>query len=430
MPADRNLRSLLLAVPAGVRRDYAASVVVQWFTLGIGLVLFHLVARRGNVDGFAYYQISRGAVSTLQPLAMAGLGTGLQRYLPRSGSRAPVLARRGFAVQLVISTAFALAGIALAGPIGRLFGLGGGRAAVAAIGAALAGNCLATTAVAALRGTGQVAYANAATLAGLALVPLLTFALAALLAEPIEVFLVLQGAGMAAVALAGVAATRRPPGEDRAGAPTLTALVRYGLRRTPGDLALPALFAFPTFAVAAALPGAPDAGFVGFATSAVTLICSLFGMLTPVLLPRLSGYFHQPGGGASLHRGLLALPPVAAGLAAGIALVIGLPAPALIRGFLGPDFAGAERVLRLALLAAVPLAVFYAVRPSLDALQEVPVTVGLLVACLGVEVLLTYSLRLVLSPPAAAVLALCLAATVLGVASYLALTRAMAARSV
>jgi O-antigen/teichoic acid export membrane protein len=101
----------------------------------------------------------------------------------------------------------------------------------------------------------------------------------------------------------------------------------------------------------------------------------------------------------------------------------------LVRGFLGADFAGAEPVLRLGLLAAVPLAVFYAVRPTLDALQEHPVTTWLLLGSLVVEISLTYALGLVLSPALAAVLAFGLAAAVLGSASYLALTRAMAARA-
>src|SRR4051794_21834650 len=112
--AAGRLWSLLLSVPAAIRRDYLASVAVQWFSLALQLVLVHLVARRGDVDGFAFYQIARGAVATGQPLAMAGLGTGLQRYLPRCGARAPALARRAFAVQVVIMLVVAAVGYALA----------------------------------------------------------------------------------------------------------------------------------------------------------------------------------------------------------------------------------------------------------------------------------------------------------------------------
>jgi O-antigen/teichoic acid export membrane protein len=455
--AAGRLRSLLLSVPAAVRQDYLASVAVQWSSLALQLVLFHLVAERGSVNGFAFYQIARGAVSTVQPLAMAGLGTGLQRYLPRCGARAPTLARRAFGVQVAIMVVVAIAGYSLAGPLSELLGLDGKRA-VGAITIMLAGNCLCTTSVAALRGTGQVAFANLTSLAGLAVVPVVAF----FLASGIESFLVLQGAGMLGAAGCAVAATEAPPetkptgwagadteapavfssaateaaadprpgGTDSGDEASLRKLVRYGLGRTPGDLALPALFAFPTFAVANALPGAGDAGYVGFMTSAVTLVCSIFAMLSPVLLPRLSASFHNPGGGASMHRGLLVLPLAAAGTAALIGTVVALLAPVLVRWFLGAEFAGAEPVLRLGLLASVPVAMFYAIRPTLDALQDMPMTTWLLVASLAVEVPLTYVLRLVVQPPFAAVLAFVLGAVTLGVAGYLVLVRAMAARSV
>jgi O-antigen/teichoic acid export membrane protein len=420
------LRSLLLSVPVAIRHDYLASVAVQWISLALQLVLFHLVAERGSVDGFAFYQIARGAVSTVQPLAMAGLGTGLQRYLPRCGTRAPALARRAFVLQAGLTAVITLTGCALGGPLARLLGLDGPRA-VGVIAVMLAGNCLCATAVAALRGTGQVAFANVASLAGLAVVPVVAF----FLSWGIESFLVLQGAGMLAAAGCAIAVT------DASGGPgagdceaSLRRLVRYGLGRTPGDLALPALFAFPTFAVANALRGTGDAGFVGFMTSAVTLVCSVFAMLSPVLLPRLSVLFHNPGGGASVHRGLLALPFVAGGVAALLGAAVVLLAPVLVRWFLGAEFDRAEPVLRLGMIAAVPVAMFYAIRPTLDALQDVPMTAWLLVGALALEVPLTYALRPVVHPPYAAVLAFGLAAAALGGSAYLVLVRAMTARSV
>src|SRR4051794_6544049 len=105
--AGGRLRSLLLAVPAAVRRDYAATVAAPWCTLGIGLLLFHLVARRGGVGGFAFYQVARSSVAALQPLVLAGLGTGLPRYLPRAGAAAPGLVRRALGLQLIILAAVA-----------------------------------------------------------------------------------------------------------------------------------------------------------------------------------------------------------------------------------------------------------------------------------------------------------------------------------
>jgi O-antigen/teichoic acid export membrane protein len=317
-------------------------------------------------------------------------------------------------------------GVFLAEDLGRLLGIGGGVRPVQAIMVALAGTCLWFIAIAALRGSGQVTMANVTWVLGLGVVPLAAFALV----HRIDGFLAAQGVGMAAVAVWGVAATgrndttrveplgQRPP-------PGLRTLVRYGIRRTPGDIALPALFSFPTFFVAGATRGGAEAGYVGFTTSAVTLICAVFGMLTPVLLPRLSRHLAGPAVASSLWQGLRLLPLVAVGLAAVATATLVALAPMVVRGFLGDEFAGAVPILRLGLLASIPLAVFYAARPTLDALQDAPVTAKLLLACFALEVAVTYVAGQFLSPTWAAVAGLGVAAGMLGVLSYLALLRAV-----
>ena len=106
-------------------RDYVAAAVVQWLVLGSGLYLFHLVAVRDGAGGFAYYQIARGMVSTLQPLVSAGLTQGLQRYLPRTGSSAVSLAGHAFGTQTAVVVVVVLGGAAVAPWTSRLLGLGG-----------------------------------------------------------------------------------------------------------------------------------------------------------------------------------------------------------------------------------------------------------------------------------------------------------------
>ncbi len=412
-----SIRSALRAVPGAVRRDFAATLLAQWLVLGIGLLLFYLVARRGGAAGFAYYQIARGVVTSFQPLAMIGLGQGLHRYLPRTATGTARLARRAVLVQAAVAIGLALLGIAFAPQVGGLLGLDGGTGVVAAFLVLLVGNCLCTTAVAALRGTLQGVAANAVTVAGFGLVPLIAFGLT----RRVDDFLLVQGCGMTLVGAGATLAVRRPPAPPAPpGArpePTLRTLIGYGLRRLPGDLALPALFTYPTFAVAVAVPGGPEAGYVGFTTSAVTLICSVFGTLTPVLLPRLSRLFHSRGDDDTARRMLVRLPLVAAVLATLAAAVFALGAPWLVAGFLGAEFGPATGVLRAGVLAAIPLAMFYAARPTLDALLERPVISRLLLVCLGVQVLLTHAGQVLIPTPYAALAAFCAAAAVLGIGS-------------
>lgn len=413
-------RSLLRSVA----RDYLATVAVQWFVLGTGLYLFHLVAARGGVGGFAYYQIARGIVSTLQPLVTVGLGQGLQRYLPRTATTAAGLAARAFGAQAAIVLVVTLGGAALAPWASRLLGLGGRSQAVAAL-ILLAGTCLCTVAVAALRGTHQVVSANVVTATGLGVVPAAAFALT----DHIEDFLVVQGVGAAVVAAGGMLALRRgrrsPAPHGRREEPALRTLLRYGLRRLPGDLALPALFTYPTLVVAAVLPGGAEAGYVGFVTSATIMICSFFGTLTPVLLPRLSRLFHGRARDALTGRVLTLLPVVAAILATVAAAGIALAGPRLVDAYLGPAFGGATTVLNIGIFAAVPLAMFYASRPTLDALPHPPDTARPLVGCLVLQVVVTHAAMTVLPPPNAAVVALAAASTVLGLRSVRLVERAL-----
>ncbi|GIF03987.1 lipopolysaccharide biosynthesis protein [Actinoplanes siamensis] len=406
------LRSLLRHVPAAVRRDYAATLLVQWFVLGTGLLLFHLVAQWGSVDGFAYYQIARGAVSTFQPALLLGLGLALQRYLPRTEHTTRRLARQVLCVEAAVVTAVGLIGVGAGTWMAGLLGLPGGRGAVAAVAVMLGGNCLCAVGLTALRGNHQVLDSNLVSGIALGLIPLIAF----VSADAIEDFLIIQGAGAAAVGIWGALVVRRrptTPAPDHE--PNLRTLMAYGVRRMPGDVALPTLYTFPTFAVAVTMPGRPEAGYVGFTTSAVTLICSFFALLTPVLMPRLSRLFHRTGESPGVRQLLTALPVLAGALAVAPTAVIMVGAPALVRWFLGAEFAAAVPLLRLGVLAAIPLAMFYAARPTMDTLLEPKLVSRLLLACLALEMVVTAIGTVFLAPPRAAVLGLAASATALGI---------------
>ncbi|MBO3741924.1 lipopolysaccharide biosynthesis protein [Actinoplanes flavus] len=418
-----NLRSLLRTVPAAVRRDYGATLVVQFAVLGIGLYLFHLVAERGGVDGFAFYQIARSMVSTVQPALLLGLGVSLYRFLPRTVHTTRRLAWQALAIEAVMVTAATLAGAAAGDQIAALLGLPGGRSATIAVLIMLGGNCLCTVALTALRGAGRVAASNLVSGIGFGVIPLVTFAATDRIAD----FVLLQGLATAVVGIAATLTIRRRPARSTATAPEpgITTLIAYGIRRMPGELALPAFYTLPTLAVAMRTRGGPEAGYAGFTTSAVTLICSVFAMLTPVLMPRLSRLFHSEGEHRGERRLLALLPWLAAVVAALPTGVIVLFAPAMVHGFLGDGFTAAVPVLRLGVLAAIPLAMFYTARPVLDVLSEAKVMSRLLVACLLVEVVVAVAGRGLFIAPYAAIIGLLSAATALGLIATWLSTRAL-----
>jgi O-antigen/teichoic acid export membrane protein len=133
-----------------------------------------------------------------------------------------------------------------------------------------------------------------------------------------------------------------------------------------------------------------------------------------VLMPRLSRMFHRAGEDGGVRQLLTVLPLLAALLAALPTGVIWLFAPALVHDFLGPEFGEAVPVLRLGVLAAIPLAMFYAARPTMDTLLDPKFMSRLLLACLVLEILVTAIGVRFLSADHAAMLALAAAGTALG----------------
>jgi O-antigen/teichoic acid export membrane protein len=405
-------------------RDYLATYAVEVLTLASGVVLFHLVAVRSGPDGFTYYQVARGVISTLQPVVLVGLVIALQRYLPRAGARAGRLGGQAFLVEVGLVCAVGALGWITATHVGALLAIPGGAGPVRTIFVALAGVCLLTLAVAALWGTGHVAAANVSTLVGLGAVPLVAFTVIG----RVDLFLAVQGVALgivAALAMALVLRTSRQglPVAAPRDTPRLSAVVSYGVRRVPGDVALPAMYAFPTFFVSSAVQGKAEAGYMGFTTSTVVLVCSVFATLTPVLLPRLSSQLSEARVSRTTWRRLRALPLVAVALAAAAVAVLFLLAPVVVEVYLGPEFAGAVPVLRLGVLPAIALAAFYAARPVLDALQDNPITVKLLVGCLTLQVVATYVAATFLPATGAAILGMGLGASILGGLSYVAIIR-------
>jgi O-antigen/teichoic acid export membrane protein len=82
-------------------------------------------------------------------------------------------------------------------------------------------------------------------------------------------------------------------------------------------------------------------------------------------------------------------------------------------------------VIRFAAPVSIPLAVFYAARPTIDALREAPVTTVLLVGSLVVEVVATYGAARAMPAWQASVAGFGAAAVVLAASSYIAMLRAI-----
>jgi O-antigen/teichoic acid export membrane protein len=284
----------------------------------------------------------------------------------------------------------------------------------------LVGVCALSITLAVLRGLSKALMASVVLLVGMGVTPLASF----LITNSLTGLLSLQSATLVVLSLVVLLVICRPvPPEPGPATVRPKTVLRYALRRVPGDAALPALLTMPTFLVARRSPGSASAGYVGFATSVVVLICAAFATLNMVMLPRLSGRAAEGTLDPVLWARLRALPLVVCGLAVVAAVPALLLAPALVRGYLGSDFGAAVPVMRLGVLAAPPLAVYYAARPTLDALQDRPSTVRILIVALLAEIACFFALDTFLVTSYAAMISFVAATVLLGVSAYVTLLR-------
>lgn len=378
-----------VAVPVRRRHaastDYAVTAAATGGQIALSLLLFHLIATRTGPSGFSYYALARNLISVGQPIVGVGLAISVMRFLPMAPQQRPL--RLGVAGAQVCYLALGLVLVVSAQHLvphsmAPTYGSGVVPAYVA-----LCGVVLTSLASTMLRGIHRPGTANAVMLVGLGIIPLLSF----LLTRDIAAMLVVQGALAGTVAAATLLMPAGPQVLPPEHQPPLRRLLRsvigFGWRRVPGDAALPAIFATPTVWVAHTGGLPTEVSAIGFASSTALLGLAAFGLLTPVLLPRLSSTSLESG---ERRRALfLRLQLACAAVAAvGYVVVLVLGGP-IVAVFLGPDFSEAARVLRVGVVTTVPVAAFYAARPLLETVSDRSVTTRILVTAWIVEIATT-----------------------------------------
>jgi len=229
-----------------------------------------------------------------------------------------------------------------------------------------------------LRGRMSISRANTLNLLNLGIVPVV-----ALVWFHSSVDLVLWSLGIAWTSVALVAinslpitsALRNHPWERRE-------LLRYGLQRVPGDFLMTALVSLPAI-FAAHASGIQLAGYVAFGISIVNMIAAMFAPVGIVLLPKVSRDLIR-GVNTKIRAEIRLIGWLAAVIPFAMILVLEIFAPLFIQTFLGVAFEPAVRTVRILAVAALPLAVYSALRSVLDGFHERAVnTINLLVSFLA-----------------------------------------------
>lgn len=341
------------------------------FTEGLsmlGMVLtFRLAAQAGKQD-LDIYVIIRRTVAFVFPVLILGAQVGLTRFVAMSKdpARQRGYLRGALTWVLPLSALTLLVSFVFAKPLAWVI-LGSEEHAglLPPLALMIIGISLHGTAYGYLRGRKAMVAANISQLLVLAIGPCLAF----VLWHDIVSVVWANGICWTAVPLIAMAPALVAP---RAGKmrKERSELLRYGLPRVPGDIALGALLTIPSY-VALRTQGLALSGEVGFGATMLNLAAAAFSPVALLLLPAAAGHLAK-GDHAWLDRNIGRMTGLV--LAASVALTLGfeiLSEPLLLL-YLGPSGQAYLPMARLIFLGALPFAFFNGMRSVLDAYFHTP----------------------------------------------------------
>ena len=376
----------------------------------LGMVLaYRLAANMGKQD-LDLYVVVRRTVSFIYPLLLIGAAVGLMRFVAMAADPMRQRAYLRGTLRWVAPLGLVLAAIGLiwSKPIAWvLFGPDAGVDLVAPLALMIAGISVHGVGYSYLRGKGTLTLANSVQVWALALAPCIALVVFK------EMSMILWATGIAWLVVAVLAIARDLLAPSQASSKRERAeLLRYGLPRLPGDMALGALLTVPVYVVART-HGLAESAELGFGTTLLNFVSAVFSPVTLLLLPasaaQLAAGDHH---GLSTRIGRMVRIMLLASL--GIMLAFEVSADLLLDLYLGD--AGETYVFsaRVVFLGALPFGFYFGLRSVLDAYYHTPRN--------GVNLLMSFSIFMVgallhfiiPSPPAVVAIALVVSLYYLG----------------
>ena len=355
----------MLRTPKG--RDALFTFLTEGLSM-LGMVLvFRLAKDRGDLD-FDRYVIVRRTVAFAFPAVIMGTMVGLTRFI--SMSRDTAQQRRyllgALAWVLPLGIVVCVMGFLFSGPLSWLcFGSYDESDLIPPLAVMTFGIALHGVAYGFLRGSGHTTHANVIQLFALAIGPCLAF----FVLDELRAILWFTGAAWLVVSLVSLAPVllrtdRTSTRVERA------SILRYGLPRVPGDIALGALLTVPVFVVVRTFDQELGAEYA-FACTLLNLAAAVFSPVALLLLPAASAQL-SAGNFTGLAARISWMTVVI--FAASLALMVGfeLLASPILRIYLGVSGESFVATSRLVFLAALPFAFFNGMRSVLDAYYHTP----------------------------------------------------------
>jgi O-antigen/teichoic acid export membrane protein len=410
-------------------RDFLSTSAAQAASVALNAASLAVVSRRLGEADLGLYTLERRGMSFFQPLVLLGLSVATPRYIAlyaqKGGDRALDYAWTGLLLISGVAGAVGALMLLVPAPIAAIVF---GEAEAVDLARALGGFVFATALYQAIysvcRGYLHMSRANVLELCVVGAIPLL---LAALGPTDIVTFMWWMNAAIlcatAIVALAELV-PRLSPRARRPGpsADLVRELLRFGLARTPGDVAVVVVFAVAPVAVVH-WAGVVEAGHTSVVVSSLSLVSVAAVPLGIILLPRVALHAGSPEGIPFSKYVLLGEATLDVAIALCGTLFVASP---LIAAFWLPNTPGSVVTALEAAAVGLPGYVYYLVfRSYLDAVEVRPLSS---VATLGGLGLLIIALPVLLSiggwpAPVAATVALAGALSTTGFITYVLVRR-------
>lgn len=400
-----------LRTPEG--RDQFITYLAEGLSM-LGMVAAYSLAAEAGKEQLDLYVVARRTVSFVYPLLLIGAAVGLTRFVAMSSDPLRQRAYLHGALSWVLPLAILLFLVSWwwSGPLAWVvFGVGAGADLMAPLGVMIAGVSLHGVAYSYLRGKRNMILANAIQVFALAAAP----CIALVVFDDLAWVLWSTGIAWTVVALAIVMSDllRRAP---RSSKRERSELLRYGLPRLPGDMAMGALLTVPVYVVART-HGLSASGELGFGTTLLNFAAALFSPVALLLLPASAAQL-----AAGDHRGLSArigrMVRIIFLASLGLTVVFELGADQLLHLYLKETGAAYVLTSRVVFLGALPFGFFIGLRSVLDAYFHTPrnginLLVSFMIFMIGASVHLV-----VPSPPMVVCVALVVALYYLGWATW------------
>ncbi len=382
-------------IKAASRHNYIATLATELSILGLSLFALKLCAYILGPTGFGEYALAKRALSILTFTLACGLGIAVPRYVSLTEEASATSNRQGAyllgALLLSASILTVFATLALSGllPLGKIFlGDASPPFMASALVAAVIGLSMHTICNGYLRGKLWMRKANALQLINLGLTPIV--ALLACGAQSTRA-IALMGLGWGIVSIIfGCTIAAHQPFKGVSASQlkdSVRILLSFGVIRVPGEFALFALTAIPTF-VAAHKVGIQSAGVLSLSISILQVVGALFTGVGVLLLPQVSRLVSTGATDRArrLVRTALLLSLAIAGAVAG---VLFLSADLVINIFFGTQMGQSTTEIRWLLVGVFPYVTYLTLRNPLDAVASWPYnSINLTAGCLLLVALL------------------------------------------